>query len=63
MSDQTCSCNARKLLDRVEQLEAGLREALQIAHEGWGYAPDYFRDKWMDLERLAALVKLVEVKP
>ena len=48
-----------ELLDRVEALEAALREALQIAHEGWGYAPDYFRDKWMDLERLAELAKLV----
>ena len=49
-----------ELLDRVEALEAALREALEIAHEGWGYAPDYFRDKWMDAERLAELAKLVD---
>ena len=71
------------LLDRIEALEveneqlkannlrAALREALAIAHEGWGwaiahegwdYAPAYFRDKWMDLKRLAELAKLVEGK-
>ena len=60
--DEARAKNA-ELLDRVEALEAALREALQIAHEGWGYAPDYFRDKWMDLERLAELAKLVGVKP
>ena len=47
----------------VAKLTAALREALEIAHEGWGYAPDYFRYKWMDLERLAELAKLVGVTP
>ena len=59
-----------ELLDRVEALGAALREAIKIAHEGWaiahegwGYAPAYFRDKWMDLERLAELKEqLAELK-
>ena len=47
------------LLDRVEELEAGLRDALAIAHAGWGNVDDYFRDKYLDPERLAAIAALV----
>jgi hypothetical protein len=38
-----------------DALAAALREAIELAAEGWGYASDYFRDKWGYEERIAAL--------
>jgi hypothetical protein len=38
-----------------DALAEALREAIDFASEGWGYASDYFRDKWMYEERIAAL--------
>lgn len=49
----------RPLLDRIEALEAGLREALDLAEEGWAYATPYFRDKWESNERTDALRSLL----
>ena len=38
-----------------DRLRAMLAECCEIAEEGWAYAGDYFRDKWCDAARLAAL--------
>jgi hypothetical protein len=43
--------SADALLSRLEELEAWLREAIDLAEEGWGYATPYFRDKWESNER------------
>lgn len=45
---------------RIAELEAALGEALDLAHEGWEYADDYFREKWRANEREAELRKLVK---
>lgn len=44
---------------RVAQLEAALREAIDFAHEGWGYASEYFHDKWDYAGRRSALVAVL----
>lgn len=31
---------------RAEALAAALEECIDLAEEGWGYASDYFREKW-----------------
>lgn len=36
-----------------------LREALELADEGWGYANGYFRNKWGFVSRYAALIKVL----
>ena len=48
-----------ELLDRVEALEAGLREALQIAMDGGAYCDRDFDCIEPDCKRLAALAALV----
>jgi hypothetical protein len=45
-------------LERI-RLRSGLREAIQLADEGWAYAGEYFRDKWDCESRIAELRKLV----
>lgn len=32
-----------------------LNEAIELAEEGWSYAPEYFRTKWDSEGRLAGL--------
>lgn len=49
---------ALKLRGELEQTREALREALDLAAEGWSYAGDHFREKWnfeADLARLRAL--------
>ena len=61
--DILTATSTTKLLDRVEQLEAGLRVAVTIARTAWLAWPDEVTpavDVW---PRLAELAKLVEVKP
>jgi len=46
----------------VARLKAALREAIMLAEEGWGYAGDYFREKWDYEEQLATLKAALEEK-
>jgi len=47
---------ARAYLDQRDRLA----EAYELAEEGWGYAPDFFREKWGADEALAKLRALVK---
>jgi hypothetical protein len=40
---------------RLEEAEAALGDAIELADEGWTYASDYFRTKWRCDERLQEL--------
>jgi uncharacterized NAD(P)/FAD-binding protein YdhS len=42
----------------IASLKAALREACDLAEEGWEYASDYFRDKHDSAGRIAELLKL-----
>lgn len=37
---------------------AALREAIELADEGWSYADDYFRSKWEYVEERNRLAKI-----
>lgn len=41
--------------EEVARLRGLARDAIELADEGWSYAPPYFRDKWSCDVRLAAL--------
>jgi hypothetical protein len=49
------------LLALVTQLHDALRESLDFAEEGWGYAPDYFREKWGSEDEISRLRALAVV--
>lgn len=52
MANGTCSqCDPYV----VQNLRAALQEAIAFAEEGWSYASDYFRDKWLYEERRCEL--------
>lgn len=41
--------------ERAKKAEAALYDAIELAEEGWGYANDYFRQKWDYEARIGAL--------
>ena len=41
--------------NKIDMLQRALVDAIDLAAEGWSYAPDYFRDKWGADERLEEL--------
>ncbi len=51
------------LRTRAERAEGGLREAIDLAKEGWGYASEYFRDKWDSAGRIAKLKAALPSQP
>ena len=44
------------------RLRKALQEAIALAEEGWGYAGDYFREKWGYEQQMAALKTALEEK-
>ncbi len=44
-------------------LRGALEEALDLAHEGWSYAGDYFREKWECEKREAELRATLKGSP
>ena len=46
----------------VARLRKALQEAIALADEGWGYAGEYFREKWGYEQQLAALKAALEEK-
>jgi hypothetical protein len=50
--------SSAKHRDELASLKAALREACDLAEEGWEYASDYFRDKHDSAGRIAELLKL-----
>jgi len=43
----------------VVALQGALRDAIELAQEGWGYADDHFYTKWDVHERLEAIRKVL----
>lgn len=48
---------------RAQRLEAALREAVELADEGWAYASDYFVQKWDFVERRNELARVAGLGP
>jgi len=46
----------------VERSRKTLKEAIEFAEEGWGYAGGYFKEKWNYAGQLAALKAALEEK-
>jgi len=42
-------------LAETAKLRDALSESVDLAEEGWAYAPEYFRNKWRCKERIAKL--------
>jgi hypothetical protein len=63
---QAAMANTNAELARLESENAGLkralREAIEFAEEGWGYAGGYFREKWDYAGQFAALKAALEEK-
>jgi hypothetical protein len=53
----------RAALARAARYEAALRDACDLAREGWGYASHYFREKWSAEERIAECEKALSPEP
>lgn len=49
-------------VDRIAALTAALTDAIDLAVEGWHYAPDYFRDKWLSPDAIPALRAVIDGK-
>jgi len=49
--------------DYPHMLHKALRDAIELADEGWSYASDYFVEKWDFIERRNKLASLVGIKP
>ena len=43
------------LAEQSARMRVALDDAIELAAEGWGYADDYFRDKWGYAKRIAEL--------
>lgn len=49
-----------RLRDRGRRLETALRDACELAREGWAYAGDYFNSKWESNARIAECQAVLE---
>ena len=55
MSFKTLEDQVEYYAARAMELEAALAEAIDLAEEGWQYAPAYFQDKYDCADQIAIL--------